>query len=314
MKKIISILITCLIIGLIVFISGCLDNHVSEDNKNQNINLLENSPTNNSSIEPGVKEIKMTEIVNTLKELKPTAEPYQFKEGETYIYHIRISPTLLAGPTTLECEPIEADIPIHITSERINKSEYWILTAEQVNLTPRCKIPLPNGGYRIGYLIENGDGTPIPLPVGGSIIAVNKENLSDSFGMNIGKINSLTEETFVEIPPEWAFYLKDNIKIVKESKGTFGEKECKARVEISVIGSEKINGKDCFKVEVVPTTDCIYGSIIGKGGTIRVSLKEVYWIDKQTRIIMKYQRYSVGNEGSFLDSEVELKEIKKPYK
>jgi len=308
MKKIISILITCLIIGLIVFISGCLDNHVSEDNKNQNINLSENSPTNNSSIEPGVKEIKMTEIVNTLKELKPTAEPYQFKEGETYIYHIRISP----GPTTLECEPIEADIPIHITSERINKSEYWILTAEQVNLTPRCRIPLPNGGYRMGYLIENGDGTPIPLPVGGSIIAVNKENLFDSFAMN--SINSLTEETFVEIPPEWAFYLKDNIKIVKESKGTFGEKECKDRVEISVIGSEKINGKDCFKVEVVPTTDCIYVSSTGKGGTILESLKEVYWIDKQTRIIMKYQRYSVGNEGSFLDSEVELKEIKKPYK
>ncbi len=173
---------------------------------------------------------------------------------------------------------------------------------------------MPNGGYRIGYLIENGDGTPIPLPVGGSIIAVNKENLSDSFGMNIGKINSLTAETFVEIPPEWAFYLKDNIKIVKESKGTFGEKECKEREEIFVVGSEKINGKDCFKVEVVPTTDCIYGSIIGKGGTIRVSLKEVYWIDKQTRIIMKYQRYSVGNEGSFLDLEMELKEIKKPYK
>ncbi len=310
MKKIIIILI----IGLIVFISGCLnENTPTKEKSSENNQSTILNTSDDSYIEPLEGEIKMTETINTLKGLKPTAEPYQFKVGETYIYHIH--PTFV-GWTESQCEPVEIDIPVHVDrSERINKSEYWILKAEQVNVTPQCYVPLPNGQFRKGYLIENGDGTPIPVSFGGSIIAVYKNNLSYGFSLNANNLNSMCVETFVEIPPELALYLNEDVKIVQESKGAIGKdkKECGNRMEISVLDSEKINNKDCFKVEVLESTNCGFVEVNDKISQRTYLRKNIYWIDKQTRMVMKYQGYIGTDKGFLLDVEIELKEIKKMY-
>ncbi len=302
------ILLAVGIIGLILS-SGCLSTD-KDGNEPQKSNYTNIENLTNLTVEPTEKDIKVTNEVDTLKGLKPTAK-IQFKVGETYIYHLSNN---MAGEGSSDgryCDPVEIDIPVYVEKiERIDKNDYYVLRSERHEAYPVC-YAIENGRM-IKYVVGKDPGMPPnPYIYGGCVIGINKDNSSDIIAL--GENNAMCWE-IAQIQEPWMLYLNESIRFVQSVTVEMDGEKCTETTETIVIGSEKVGKYDCFKVEVVQRSNCGSAMINGKKQQMSTQNKMIYYVDKQKRITINFEYYVAAQGGYFLLTSLELKEIKKPYK
>lgn len=298
------ILLVVGIIGLVLS-SGCLSND-KDGNEPQKSNHTNIENLTNLTVEPVEKEIKVTKEVNTLKGLEPTAK-IQFKVGETYIYHLSNNFAGQGSSDGRYCDPVEIDMSVYVEKmERINKSDYYVLKSERHEAYPICYAM--ENGRTIQYVVGKDPGMPPnPIIYGGCIIGINKDNPNDI--ITLGENNAICEE-IAHIQEPWMLYLNESVQFVESVTAEIDRKECTSTTETTVIGSEKVGRYDCFKVERVQRSNCGSAMINGKEQQMSTQDKMVYYIDKQKRITINFEYYEASQEGYFLLTSLELKEIK----
>lgn len=90
----------------------------------------------------------------------------------------------------------------------------------------------------------------------------------------------------------WMLALTDNFKWKVYAKDTsFGKSPNAETIEYKVVGREKVNGRDCFKVEMQ-----VKNKQMGNEGKI------VFFVDVEKRIVAKMQMY----QDNLLISEMNL--------
>jgi hypothetical protein len=297
--------------------SGVKDDKPAEISENDSINQND-SGNNNIEENPYIenttdtriygdieKKITVTKRIDTFEGLKPTAKS-QLNVGDTYIYHLSFQ----ASPKSeIPCDLVEIDIPVHVEKiERINKTEYYVLKSERRDVYPVCYDTVNGKVEKIYRGKSNKPGVPDnPTPFGGCTIGINKDDPSDMNNTRLAENFAICEEV-VNTQPNWVLYLDENTKFVQSTDAEIDGMKCTSTTETTVLGSEKMNGRDCFKVEKIRYSNC--GTVNGKQLEMQVRNKQIYYIDKQKRITVKCEWYIVDQGNRFLMSSLELKEIK----
>ncbi len=298
-KQMILPIIILMIFAIVITVGYFTFNDNSKDD-----NKAKNDSIENSSIFDTEKEVTVTEIkkINTFEGSKPTAKS-QFKVGETYVYHL--SDNSAGFGSKYPCDPVEIDIPIHVEKiERVNKSDYYVLRSEKYEAHPSCYVPgVTDDINKFKEFIKRKFDNPIIY--GGCIIGVNDEGESISLGENFG----ICEE-IAQIQQPWMLYLNESVKWIESVTVELDGTECEEAIETITEGTEKINGRDCFKVQRISKSNCGFSIEEGKKQQLEMQIKGVYYIDKQKRITVKYEGYQTHQGDYFLLTKLELKEVK----
>lgn len=94
----------------------------------------------------------------------------------------------------------------------------------------------------------------------------------------------------------WMLALEDNHVISYEANRTDETGGSYSRDELTVLGKENINGRDCFKVGV---------KSFSRSGGFEISVDGIYWIDSYKRVLVKLQWFEDNGEVS---NEINLAE------
>ncbi|PKP57588.1 MAG: hypothetical protein CVT89_04255, partial [Candidatus Altiarchaeales archaeon HGW-Altiarchaeales-2] len=297
---------------LILSISGCLN---SEEKENKTI---ENTTDENNTIisEKDVKIIKSVRI--GFENLTPTGK-VQIDVGNVYVYHVwdNINNAMLAKKQTFKsseippeiCDTSEADVFVYIDKiERINKSDYYIVRIEEAEAPYTCYT-------KDGQHFTETENAFIFKK---EVIGINKDNISKYIFMptstDAQKPKTESDKAYSNVnrrlnPVDSLFHFEDWITcldektkfIIDEVKERNGKKEGYYS-ELTVVGSEKVNGFDCFKVEQIYE---------GYSGTYNQKNRYLFYVDKNRRIIVKMENYLYAQGGYIPMQKIELKEIKK---
>jgi len=225
--------------------------------------------------------------------------PPKFKVGETYIYNLykysRNIETLSSDESSdsFISKPANYSIEIYVDNiERINKTDYYVIKEKNDTFFEELIIKYKNGSL--------SDKTfKVPMNVGGCVVKINKD---DSSLIIVPQENTICEG-FDYFIIYWERYLPacidENTHFVVGGERVDKSflNGLKSGLEFEVKGSEKVNGHNCFKLEM--TEKEVYKNMqkIGK--------KYIFWIDKEKRITVKGKLY----EGNLLIEEFELKDI-----
>lgn len=253
------------------------------------------------------KRIKTIKTINSLEELEPTAIS-QLKIGEAYIYHL--SDNFVGSAMSYPCDPVEIDMRVDVEKiERINKTDYYVLKSERHEVYPVCYPTINNRVEKrsIGKPVNPGDRDN-PVIYGGCVIGINKDDPSKQ-EIRLAKNWGLCR-TDSSLQQNWMLYLNEDIKFVESETQEFDGKECTSKVETMVEGSEKVKDHDCFKVKREYRSNCEFSTGTKGEKQIESTTEEIFYIDKQKRITVKYTRYEFNQGGRFLSTSLELKEIK----
>jgi len=219
-------------------------------------------------------------ITKPLDELEINSEP-SFKIGQKYFYVLH-SPKAIneGGNYYFATETYEVK-----GTERINNTDYYVVICNYswyVSKTPETDI---SNSKRIGGVIITW--------------YYNKKN-GECIGKNtISKENYMNEDVFTTDHPffaRWMLCLEENIgwymnNIVTQTIDNITIK-VNERYDFKVIGKEKIEGVECFKVKLdivdIPTK--------------KIERTRYYWVDVNRRIGIKMQEF----EGGIMMYEVNL--------
>lgn len=207
-------------------------------------------------------------ITKSLDELEINSEP-SFKIGQKYFYvH---TPRVRSEGYYFETEMFEIK-----GTEKINETDYYVVIcnySSYVSKTPEADILNSKriGGVIITWYYDKKNGK--------------------SIGKNINPENYTNEDTFTTDHPffaRWMLYLKENIgwhinDIVTQTVGDTIIKVNK-RYEFKVVGKEKIDNVECFKVKLdivdIPTK--------------KIEKTRYYYVDVNRRIGIKMEEFEDG--------------------
>lgn len=283
------------------------NNNTNQNNSGDNfyIENTTNTTINTTIFENTEKRITVTNKVSSFEKLKPTSDA-QLNVGETYIYHLYDKP-LSGSPIPITCDAVELDVVIHVDSiEKINGINYYILRSDRHELYPVC-YENEDGVVKQIYLGKPkklGDKDQ-PKKYEGCVLGVNKDGPSNNSHIPIGKNNAMCS-TSANLRENWMLYLKEDTTFIQEANVNIGDRKIISRTEYIVEGSEKINKIECFKVKIIMVSGPDREHLEKKS-------EQLYYIDKQKRITVRYEYYRFYRGGRFLEQWYELKEIKKPY-
>ncbi|PKP61208.1 MAG: hypothetical protein CVT88_00780 [Candidatus Altiarchaeales archaeon HGW-Altiarchaeales-1] len=287
-----------IIVLFILLFSGC----ISKENKPSNItyDMDEDFMTQE-------KEIKITNVVS-IGSLKPTGNLH-INVGEIYTYSIYDNPIINArsllpnSSNDVWCEPIRFDIFLDVEkTERINGSNYYVLQSERREIYPVCyhnvngKIIKVTVGKAI-YPNEKDN----PFIYGGCRIGINKNNIS-AYPIPLGKNFGLCYETQIYEP--WMLYLNESVSFAEKNYIEMDKNTLEENIETNVIGEEKINKFDCFKVQR------IYALSSPNDMQKQIQAKDIIYVDKYKRIAVKYEHYVFAHGGYIPWEKFELKDAK----
>ncbi len=290
----------------ILSISGCLNNE-EKDNK-----TMENTTDANNTIisEKDVKIIKSVHV--GFENLTPTGK-VQINVGDVYVYHVKDNTlnAILAkkfSSNSETCDMAEADVSVYVDKiERINKSDYYIVRFEEVEAP---------------YICYSKDGSHFTKTENAfiyrkEIMGINKDNISKYLYMptkDAQKPKTESNKTYSNVHrklnpvtslfsfSDWITCLDEKTKfIIDEVKERNGKKEG-YYVELTVVGSEKVNGFDCFKIEQIYE---------GYSETYNQKNRYFFYVDKNRRIIVKMENYLYAQGGYIPMEKIELNEIRK---
>ncbi len=289
----------------VLSISGCVSN---EEKYNK---TMENTTNENNTIisEKDVKIIKSVHI--GFENLTPTGK-VQINVGDVYVYHVWdntlnaiVAKKASSNPET--CDMAEADIFVYVDKiERINKSDYYIVRFEEVEAPYIC------------YSKDDDHFTKTEnaFIYRKEVIGINKDNISNHIDMptkGTQKPKTESNKTYSDVlrmlnPVTSLFYFSDWITcldektkfIIDEVKERNGKKEG-YYVELTVVGSEKVNGFDCFKIEQIYE---------GYSETYNQKNRYFFYVDKNRRIIVKMENYLYAQGGYIPMQKIELKQNK----
>lgn len=265
------------------------------------ITLSLNTPTDTShpkepifthEIENSTKET--TYEFETTFEDKRTSGP-KFEVGEKYTYHIMMVPTTQKD---VIAPPFDFNISMKVDrTERINKTECYVLKIDSVNVSIEALVRDENGVLH--YFQEPSE------VFGGVEEYIDKESGNETYWKKL-ELEGIPLPSFYE---SWMLSLKENFRW--KSKGAmkdFIDKETLLETveEGKVKGIEEVNNRKCFVVEVIQLN-----SEINKGKTTyQILNKDIYWVDVEKRVLVKYQRF----EGGILTFEINLINYEKSKK
>ncbi|OQX21600.1 MAG: hypothetical protein BWK75_02800 [Candidatus Altiarchaeales archaeon A3] len=311
--KLITWAMFILVFVFILFISGCLNN---EENKNKTTENTED--TNNTIISE--KDVKIIKSVHVgFENLTPTGK-LQIDVGDIYVYNVwdntinaiegKKGNALSNSKIPNEiCDPAEADIFVYVDKiERINKSDYYIVRFEEAEASYTCYTKEEHDFtetkntfiYRKNVIGINKDKVSSHIFIPTSTDAQKPKTESDKKYSDVHRrINQVTSLFYF---PDWITCLDEKTKfIIDEVKERNGKKEGYYS-ELTVVGSEKVNGFDCFKVEQIYE---------GYSETYNQKNRYLFYVDKNRRIIVKMENYLHAQGGHIPMQKIELKEIKK---
>ncbi len=196
------------------------------------------------------------------EKLVPNTKPH-FEVGEKFEYEIT---TQIQGISSSSKSTYSVD-----KIERINSTEYFIIVNSQTNemQNPQTGAVINTSTETKSYINkETGEILKIVTSMGGQEITLNKDVASVS-----GNGMFAT----------WMLSLTDNFKWKVNAKDTsFGKTPESETIEYEVTGREKINKRDCFRVEMKVKS----GQMTGNEGKI------IFWVDVEKRIVIRMQMYS----------------------
>jgi len=266
-----------------------------------------NTSANTTIFENTEKVITVTNKVSSFEKLKPTSDA-QLNVGETYIYHLYDKP-FSGSVIPITCDPVELDVVIHVDNiEKINGLNYYILRSDRHELYPLCYETKDDGSVKqiyFGKPKKLGDRDQ-PKKYEGCVLGVNKDDPSNMSHIPLGENNAMCS-TSANLRENWMLYLKEETTFIQEANVNLGDRNIIDRLDYIVEGFEKINKIECFKIKIIRVS-----------GPDREHLEkhseEVYYVDKEKRITVRYELYRFYHGGRILMRWSELKEIKKPYK
>ncbi len=99
-------------------------------------------------------------------------------------------------------------------------------------------------------------------------------------------------------------YLNESIGFVEKNYIKIDNNTLEESIETTVVGEEKINKFDCFKVQR------IYISSSPNGIQKHTQAKDIIYVDKNKRIAVKYEHYVFAHGGYIPLEKFELKDLK----
>lgn len=268
-SKYFFILMIFVILLIFVLLTFAILFPISDNTKH---NLFENVEYKNET--EGLKEdVVLFSNLHPLYNLVPKIKEPNISLNESYLYSY-----LMFGRCSLHSHSVPC-----VPSRESNKSFFIIKIEreEKHNLT----------AYIITYINENNTKR-ITLPIVRNFS--NQKIVEEIFK------NSSNCENFI---CTWFLYVTENFTLQYRLERTYNLKELKDRKIFDEyiwrgIGREKVNGRDCFKVEIIKRE---FSGITEKGHTFpfiylnetitlkfKVS-KEIFWIDTEKRILVKRQ-------------------------
>ncbi len=266
------VVIVCVVIGSYFMFVQKSD----EENEDYNFETLF-SESEKTDIE--IIDLNYSELITTSKP--------KFEIGETYIYHRRDA-TSNRNLQDAFFEPYDYTTSIRVDRiERINKSNYYVLAS---NKTSFYSYLYEKDEYGVWQKRES----QTPVIFEGCEIGVNADN---------GTLILITPG-YCHVSPriyqEWMIRLKENIGwksyiLFPEQRQEYGPMGIEE--EWDVLGVEKMNGANCFKVK--ETQKKVY-----KNKNMIYKLW-IYWVDIEKRVLIKMERF----EDNVLVETIELKSI-----
>lgn len=291
----------------------------AEQNQTEKV-IVETEEEAEKWVEEAMKRENITDVSSvqsTLENAPLTSKP-AFEVGEKYTYTIKTPPgpqidTFSKIPNAIVDNYIFYNVTFSVDKkERINKTEYYLMSTEG------------SGEVIVGWVnieekkeIHSITTTPI-YPVKWYVDAENGKKFSEDMeeldDLLLSRSASLLSKTYIP----WMLKLSDGLKWTIRADATSTGRagcnngdngmECTVTKEYThnveeqsyeVKGIEKINGKDCFKVE--------NRIKICKNEVCRVSGIQTYWVDVKKRIAIKFQLWY----DSLIVKEFELIDYKK---
>ncbi len=257
--------IVILLVGWLYLISN--DKNPTEQPKNNTIQNNESSYVENTTKPAAEYNVKISG-----EKLIPNAKP-QFEIGKKFEYE---TTTQMQGVSNTLRSVYSVD-----KIERINSTDYYVVVNSQ---TSQMQDPQTGAIMNIttetkSYINkENGEILKIVTSIGGQEITMGKDAASIS-----GNGMFAT----------WMLSLTDNFKWKVNAEDTsFGSAPSIETIEYQVNEKEKVNKRDCFKVEMKVKSK----QMTGDEGKI------IFWVDVEKRIVVKMQMYS----GNLLVSDMNM--------
>lgn len=297
---------TLFLLIFVLSISGCLN---SEEKENKTI---ENATDTNNTIVVSEKDVKVIKSVRLGFENLTQTGKVQINVGDVYVYHVwdNLVNALNAKESSSNneiCDPAEADIYVYVDKiERINKSDYYIVRIEEAEAPYMCYSKSDNrfteteNAFIYGKTVIGIDKDNIShhIPIPKKDIQKPKTKSNKTYNKVFRRLNPVTDLFFFS---NWITCLDEKTKfIIDEVRERNGKKQG-YYVELRVIGSEKVNGFDCFKIEE------IYKEY---SETYSQLNRYILYVDKKQRVIVKKDIYLYAHEGYIPMQRVELKEIR----
>lgn len=275
-KIIIGMSLMILLVGIVVVLEKGPDDS-DPPNKYPTISLLE-------------KEISWKEV--TTFDPKHIISRPQFKVGEVYVYDVWLSNRDISSDRVIWL-PYNYTTTINVDKiERINKDDYYVLREKNFSIHPAYMIKDNEGRWVVRTLED-------PQNLGGCVIKVNKNNGSVLFNVSFNTICAVLEEMIVYGKYNIFLFIREDTKFIIGAEGIDNNKKVNRRdiMTFEVKGTEIINGKKCFRLEVERKFEI--------GDMMKKYEKSVYWVDVDKRIPVKIKKY----EENILVTEINLIEI-----
>lgn len=267
-----KLLVGIAVVGIVILLVVGL--YIISHDKNPAEQVENNTIQNNESsyIENTTKHVAEYNVKISSENLSINTKP-QFKVGDKFRYK---TTTQIQGISMNSISDYSAD-----KIERINNTDYYLVINTQTQQVPNPKTgAIMNMTTETKSYInkETGEILKIATSVGGHEITMSKDAASVS-----GNGMFAT----------WMLSLTDNFKWKVNAEDTsFGMAPNAETIEYQVVGKEKVNGRNCFKVEMRVKSK----QMSGDEGKI------IFFVDVKKRIVVKMQMYS----GNLLVSEMDL--------
>ncbi len=251
------------VVGLMILSIGAYLIGVEDENNKNPTNTIEK---NNSIIEEITTSAPNIEVQGDLPE--PNIKP-QFKVEQTFKYK-----------ETKKVSGVSVDSDYMFQVERIEKVDgvdcYVVKSTTIGHYVNQDGKTMKITSNSISY-IDKETGDIVKLFMGVS---------NTSTGIVLEKEVASAKGNGMYAP--WTLALKEGIKWTQKLNVT-GMGGGTMEVEYKVIGIEKVNKRDCFKVEQIIKAKSIKGS-----ETTKISLENTHWVDVNERILVKSESKS-GN-------------------
>ncbi len=259
--KQIRILIIILIIFVIVLIAGysVFNDNPTTDNSQDKYNKTDKTPEYE---EESVKEASTTSIKVSGTDFKPNKKP-QFKMEERFKYEITSS----------------LGKPRHIgyfikKTERIDRKDYFVIAITETGEGHDMNTnEIVNYSDEMAMYVNKETGEILKMAVQYRDMEITiKEGMLSAM---------LMDKSYFYDP--WMLTLKENINWVQKINMTdeFGSAEGENKYK--VMGIEKVNGKNSFKIEIA------YMEKNLDTGVNEILYKKIHWVDVDKRILVKSQ-------------------------